>query len=222
VRASELPLSCPPQEFETAVSLSLSLDYLNNLFTRLDPQRQQLVRQTVDFWHDTFQWELTEKGTVNYLGYEMHYRKGSDHYCGVRGIALDWKDENDLWKYIVNSFVHANQPPPRAEIEAYLTGQLSAYIENCLYCCEPCPWAISFHETRKLLGTKLRFRHWPIEACDESMSDRIHAAVAEQFAEYLATPDDLYGYKVVKSPPPGECEPDPEWAIKRAYLCAMR
>jgi hypothetical protein len=132
---------------------------------------------------------------------------------------LHWKNVNDLWKYIIDSFQKQRKVKP-AEIESYLTGQLIRYIENCLWDCPNFPW-IFFHELDKLLVAQLRYRLQPVEVCEADMQTRIFAAIETQFGEYLSTTEDFYGYHIVKRPPLGDYVPDEIWMVRRSHVLAM-
>jgi len=139
--------------------------------------------------------------------------------------SLGWNDALALYVAAIRTL---SKPPSSAEIETYLTDQLSAYVENCLWDSPDCPW-ISFHETDKLLAERLWNKCWPFELCDPDMQTRIYAAIDKEFAECLSKPENLYGYRVTKHPSAENYVLDKlrfskrneKWMIQRAHLLAM-
>jgi hypothetical protein len=173
----------------------------------LQSKREELIQQFIRYVRDDRQ-EHPEY---------LHLQETFDLFKQeANALGMTWKDIQNLWQRVLDD----NFPSP-AQIENYLTGQLSAYVENCIFDTPELP-RISFHETHKLLETQLQFRRWDEYArlCDDGMQERIYTTIEKQFAEYLSTtPESFYGYHI-KRPPEGNYVPDPTWMKFRAMLVA--
>ena len=89
------------------------VDFLDALCAHLDSDRQDQVRKLVEHYHRLLDSDCFEEKTdaPQFAAWHQLYVKAA------RGLALHWKDRNDLWEYIVNSY----RPPDQERRERVRT-----------------------------------------------------------------------------------------------------